>query len=289
MSEEQYSGPAVFGAVVLAAGSGSRMNGNIAKQYLPLEGRPLIYYALRAFEQSAVARIVLVVAEGHEAYCRKEIVERFGFTRVCAVVAGGRERYFSVQAGLRALCGVDYVLIHDGARPFVDQAMITRTMEAVQREQAVVVGMPVKDTIKVVDGHRRAVQTPDRRTLWQVQTPQAFSYQLIRDAYDAVLAGLAPESGVQAARGSMSERGAQAAHGSMSESDASGAHAACGSMSVDGSTACSLTDDAQVLELAYGKKCRLIEGSYRNIKVTTPEDLEIARVFCKYGSSGPDC
>ena len=283
MSEEQYSGPAVFGAVVLAAGSGSRMNGNIAKQYLPLEGRPLIYYALRAFEQSAVARIVLVVAEGHEAYCRKEIVERFGFTRVCAVVAGGRERYFSVQAGLRALCGVDYVLIHDGARPFVDQAMITRTMEAVQREQAVVVGMPV------VDGHRRAVQTPDRRTLWQMQTPQAFSYQLIRDAYDAVLAGLAPESGAQAACGSMSESGVQAAHGSMSESDASGAQAACGSMSVDGSNACSLTDDAQVLELAYGKKCRLIEGSYRNIKVTTPEDLEIARVFCKYGSSGPDC
>ena len=289
MSEEQYSGPAVFGAVVLAAGSGSRMNGNIAKQYLPLEGRPLIYYALRAFEQSAVARIVLVVAEGHEAYCRKEIVERFGFTRVCAVVAGGRERYFSVQAGLRALCGVDYVLIHDGARPFVDQAMITRTMEAVQREQAVVVGMPVKDTIKVVDGHRRAVQTPDRRTLWQMQTPQAFSYQLIRDAYDAVLAGLAPESGAQAACGSMSESGVQAAHGSMSESDASGAQAACGSMSVDGSNACSLTDDAQVLELAYGKKCRLIEGSYRNIKVTTPEDLEIARVFCKYGSSGPGC
>ncbi len=289
MSEEQYSGPAVFGAVVLAAGSGSRMNGNIAKQYLPLEGRPLIYYALRAFEQSAVARIVLVVAEGHEAYCRKEIVERFGFTRVCAVVAGGRERYFSVQAGLRALCGVDYVLIHDGARPFVDQAMITRTMEAVQREQAVVVGMPVKDTIKVVDGHRRAVQTPDRRTLWQMQTPQAFSYQLIRDAYDAVLAGLAPESGAQAACGSMSESGVQAAHGSMSESDASGAQAACGSMSVDGSNACPLTDDAQVLELAYGKKCRLIEGSYRNIKVTTPEDLEIARVFCKYGSSGPGC
>ena len=194
-----------------------------------------------------------------------------------------------MQAGLRALCGVDYVLIHDGARPFVDQAMITRTMEAVQREQAVVVGMPVKDTIKVVDGHRRAVQTPDRRTLWQMQTPQAFSYQLIRDAYDAVLAGLAPESGAQAACGSMSESGVQAAHGSMSESDASGAQAACGSMSVDGSNACSLTDDAQVLELAYGKKCRLIEGSYRNIKVTTPEDLEIARVFCKYGSSGPDC
>lgn len=229
-----------FGAVVLAAGSGSRMNGKIAKQYLPLKGKPLIYYALRAFEESAIGRIVLVVTKGHEDYCKKEIVERFGFSKVCAVVAGGSERCFSVHAGLQALCGVDYVLIHDGARPFVDQAMLERTMEAVQKEQAVVVGMPVKDTIKVIDAHQMAVKTPERSTLWQVQTPQAFSYPLIRGAYDTVLG-----AGTQ-----------------------------------------SLTDDAQVLELAYGKTCRLIEGSYRNIKVTTPEDLEIAEVFCKPERTG---
>lgn len=226
---------AAFGAVVLAAGSGSRMNEKIAKQYLPLNGRPLIYYALRRFQQSDVAQIVLVVTKGHEEYCKKEIVERFGFTKVRAVVAGGSERCFSVYEGLKALHGADYVLIHDGARPFADREMIARTMEAVEREQAVVVGMPVKDTIKVVDEHRTAVQTPDRRTLWQVQTPQAFAYPLILNAYETVLAqGMGP-----------------------------------------------LTDDAQVLELACGRKCRLIEGSYRNIKVTTPEDLEIAQVFSR--------
>lgn len=224
-----------YGAVVLAAGSGSRMNGKIAKQYLPLNGKPLIYYALRQFEQSDIDRIVLVVAAGQEAYCRREIVERFGFSKVCAIVAGGNERYLSVYAGLKALVGVDYVLIHDGARPFVDQEMLARTMKAVAEEQAVVVGMPVKDTIKIADEDQMAVETPDRRRLWQVQTPQAFYYPLIFSAYDNLLA-----------------KGTQ-----------------------------SLTDDAQVIELAYGKKCKLIMGSYRNIKITTPEDLEIAETFCK--------
>lgn len=226
---------AAYGAVVLAAGSGSRMNQKIAKQYLPLDGKPLIYYALRQFQDSTVEKIVLVVAPGQEDYCRKEIVERYGFSKVQALVAGGRERYLSVHEGLKALRDVDYVLIHDGARPLVDQAMLRRVMEAVVKEQACVVGMPVKDTIKIADGHQMAVQTPDRRSLWQVQTPQAFAYGLIRSAYDQVVS-----SGNQA-----------------------------------------VTDDAQVLELAFGKKCRLIEGSYQNIKVTTPEDLDIAEIFLK--------
>ena len=95
--------------------------------------------------------------------------------------------------------------------------------------------MPVKDTIKIVDEQQVAQKTPDRRRLWQVQTPQAFSYDLIRGAYDTVVAS--------------------------------------------GNAA--VTDDAQVLELAFGKTCRLIEGSYRNIKVTTPEDLDIAKIFLK--------
>ena len=226
---------AVYGAVVLAAGSGSRMNTKTAKQYLLLNGKPLIYYALRQFQDSGVEKIVLVVAEGQEDYCRTEIVERYGFTKVCAIVPGGTERYLSVHAGLKALTGVNYVLIHDGARPCVDQDILNRTMEAVAQCQACVVGMPVKDTIKIVDEQRMAKKTPDRRMLWQVQTPQAFSYVLIREACDAVVA-----SGEQA-----------------------------------------VTDDAQVLELACGRTCRLIEGSYRNIKVTTPEDLDIAEIFLK--------
>ena len=226
---------AVYGAVVLAGGSGSRMNTKTAKQYLPLNGKPLIYYALRQFQDSAVEKIALVVAKGQQDYCRKEIVERYGFTKVSAIVPGGSERYLSVHAGLKALDGVDYVLIHDGARPCVDQDILNRTMECVAKEGACVVGMPVKDTIKIVDERQLAQKTPDRRRLWQVQTPQAFSYDLICRAYDAVVA-----SGEQA-----------------------------------------VTDDAQVLELAFGKTCRLIEGSYRNIKVTTPEDLDIAKIFLK--------
>ena len=226
---------AVYGAVVLAAGSGSRMNTKTAKQYLLLNGKPLIYYALRQFQDSEVEKIVLVVAQGQEDYCRKEIVERYGFTKVCAVVPGGSERYLSVHAGLKALDGIDYVLIHDGARPCVDQDILKRTMEEVARWQACVVGMPVKDTIKIVDEQQMSQKTPDRRMLWQVQTPQAFSYDLIRGAYDKVVA-----SGEQ-----------------------------------------TVTDDAQVLELALGRTSRLIEGSYRNIKVTTPEDLDVAQIFLK--------
>lgn len=224
-----------YGAVVLAAGSGSRMNTKTAKQYLLLNRRPLIYYALRQLQDSGIEKVVLVVAPGQEDYCRSEIVEKYGFTKVSAVVAGGSERYLSVYEGLKALAGVDYVLIHDGARPCVGQDILRHTMEAVAEYQACVVGMPVKDTIKIVDEQQMARKTPDRRMLWQVQTPQAFSYDLIRRAYDAVIA-----SGEQ-----------------------------------------TVTDDAQVLELAFKKTCRLIEGSYRNIKVTTPEDLEIAQIFLK--------
>lgn len=225
----------VYGAIVLAAGSGSRMHTKTAKQYLLLNGKPLIYYALRQFQDSGVEKIVLVVAEGQENYCRTEIVEHYGFTKVCDIVSGGSERYLSVHAGLQALTGVDYVLIHDGARPCVDQDILKRTMESVAQWQACVVGMPVKDTIKIVDDQQMAQKTPDRRYLWQVQTPQAFSYDLIRRAYDTVVA-----SGEQ-----------------------------------------TVTDDAQVLELAFGKTCRLIEGSYCNLKVTTPEDLDIAKIFLK--------
>ncbi len=225
-----------YGAIVLAGGSGSRMKSTTPKQYLMLDGYPLIYYALRCFQESRVDRIVLVTAAGQEEYCKKEIVERYGFTKVDAVVAGGSERYLSVYAGLRAMGVADYVLIHDGARPCITQELLTRLMQSVVTDHACIAGMPVKDTIKVSDSNQYAVQTPDRSALWQVQTPQAFVYADILQAYEQVLSGDLTQN---------------------------------------------VTDDAQVLELACGKKSRLIEGSYRNIKVTTPEDLEIARLFLK--------
>ena len=138
-------------AVVLAAGSGRRMNSAVPKQYLLLDGRPVLYYTLRAFEESAVTDIVLVIGADEIEYCRQEFVEKYRLSKIVAVVAGGRERYHSVYEGLKAAAGSDYVLIHDGARPFVTADVIARSIEAVKVCGACVAGMPVKDTIKVAD------------------------------------------------------------------------------------------------------------------------------------------
>ncbi|MDO5407754.1 MAG: 2-C-methyl-D-erythritol 4-phosphate cytidylyltransferase [Eubacteriales bacterium] len=184
------------GAVVLAGGQGKRMQSSVQKQYMLLGGRPLITYALEAFEQSAVDEIVLVTGAGEEDYARQELVEAYGYTKVVSVVAGGRERYHSVYEGLKALKDCDYVLIHDGARPLVTGEIIARAMEGAAEYGACVVGMPVKDTIKVADAACYAKDTPDRTCLWQIQTPQAFSYELVRRCYDRIMAEEALQAGV---------------------------------------------------------------------------------------------
>ncbi|MCR4998871.1 MAG: 2-C-methyl-D-erythritol 4-phosphate cytidylyltransferase, partial [Lachnospiraceae bacterium] len=120
-----------YTAIVLAGGSGKRMGGDIPKQYLLLCGKPLLYYPLQTFQESDVDEIVLVVASGDEDYCREEIVERYHFTKVNKIVAGGKERYDSVYQGLLQATG-DYVLVHDGARAFVTTDIIRRTMDAVR-------------------------------------------------------------------------------------------------------------------------------------------------------------
>ena len=220
-------------AIVLAAGSGKRMNSKVHKQYLLIKDKPVLYYSLKAFEDSQVDEIVLVVGAGEVEYCKKDIVEQYGFQKVCAVVEGGKERYHSVFEGLKAAGKTDYVLIHDGARPFLTQAIIERTISAVCQYQACVVGMPVKDTIKIIDENNCAKETPNRSSVWMVQTPQAFSYELIYDAYERMLA----------------------------EEDSA------------------ITDDAMVVERMTDRKVKLIEGSYQNIKITTPEDLVIAEAY----------
>ena len=225
-----------YAAIVLAAGSGKRMNSKVHKQYLIIQDRPVLYYSLKAFEDSAVDEIVLVVGKGEEEFCRKEIVDKYGISKVKAIVEGGKERYHSVFEGLKQTSDADYVLIHDGARPFVNQDIIRRCMQEVQKYQACVVGMPVKDTIKIADEEGYAKQTPDRKNVWMIQTPQTFSYVLIYEAYEEML---------------------------KTEDTA-------------------ITDDAMVLERIKGKKSKLIEGSYRNIKITTPEDLLIANVYLQH-------
>ena len=230
MEKQKYT------AIVLAAGSGKRMNSKVHKQYLIIQDRPVLYYSLKAFEDSAVDEIVLVVGKGEEKFCRKEIVDNYGISKVKAIVEGGKERYHSVFEGLKQTSDADYVLIHDGARPFVNQDIIRRCMQEVQKYQACVVGMPVKDTIKIADEEGYAKQTPDRKNVWMIQTPQTFSYALIYEAYEEML---------------------------KTEDTA-------------------ITDDAMVLERIKGKKSKLIEGSYRNIKITTPEDLLIANVYLQH-------
>ncbi len=229
-----------FAAIVLSAGTGSRMKSDIPKQYMDLNGRPVIYYSLKAFEDSKVDSIVLVAGRDDIEYCRREIVEKYGFTKVKAIVAGGAERYDSVFEGLKVVNDCDYVMIHDGARPMLDSNIIERAWKGAVEYKACVVGMPVKDTIRIVADDAAAISTPDRKSLWQIQTPQAFDYRLIYEAYSKVLADV--KAGKQQAN---------------------------------------ITDDAMLVECASPVKVHMVEGDYRNIKITTPEDIQVAEIFLK--------
>lgn len=222
-----------YTAIVLAAGVGKRMNSKIQKQYMLLGGKPVLFYALDAFEKSRVDEIILVVGKGEIEYCRKEIVEKYKFHKVTKIVEGGKERYHSVYEGLKAIDTADYVLIHDGARPFLDQQTLVHAIEAVKQYQACVVGMPVKDTIKITTEDGFSKETPERKHVWMIQTPQCFSYSLIFEAYQKML----------------------------QNEDAT------------------ITDDAMVLEKVKGLPVKMVEGSYRNIKITTPEDLLVAEAY----------
>lgn len=243
-------------AIVLAAGRGSRMESDVAKQYMLLCGKPLIWYALHAVEESSVIDDCILVTGAEDiSYVEEEIVAKYVFSKVAAVVAGGKERYDSVYNGLQAaagsfgqggagLCAADrdgYIFIQDGARPFLTEKILERCYKAVQSDRACVAGMPVKDTIKLVDEDGFARQTPDRNFMWQVQTPQVFDASLIISAYEKL----------------MQEKERLLREG------------------------ISITDDAMVVETFTDCKVRLVEGSYGNIKVTTPEDMVVAEALLK--------
>ena len=174
-------------AILLAAGKGRRMESDVRKQYMLLDGKPLIWYALDAFEKSPVDEIILVVGKG-EIDPGKRIVADFGFKKVTQVIEGGAERYDSVYEGLKVLRDADYVLIHDGARPFVTEKIIKDNIETAERERACATAMPVKDTVKMVDVEGYAIYTPAREHVWLAQTPQTFEYSLIREAYEKLMA-----------------------------------------------------------------------------------------------------
>jgi 2-C-methyl-D-erythritol 4-phosphate cytidylyltransferase len=217
-------------AIIPAAGTGSRMQAGINKQYLLLAGQPLLAHTLALFHRHpAIDRICLVVPAAEIDYCRSEIVRAYSLAKVTAIIAGGATRQASVANGLQN-CGAekdDFILIHDGARPLLTPALLDDLLTAVATCGAATLGVPVKDTIKQV----RAgviIATPKRSELWQVQTPQAFSFELIAAAHE------------------------QARN--------------------DGFVG---SDDAMLVE-RLPHAVAMIMGSYRNIKITTPEDLAVA-------------
>jgi 2-C-methyl-D-erythritol 4-phosphate cytidylyltransferase len=171
-------------AIVLAAGQGKRMNSPVAKQFLILQEKPVLYYALRAFEESSVDEIILVTGKGQADYCRDYIVDFYHIKKVIHIVEGGIERYDSVYQALKVTNASNYVLIHDGARPFITADLIDHLIQQVMEYKACIIGTPVKETIKVVDTEGFITGTPNRNMLWTAQTPQAFECAEIRKAYD---------------------------------------------------------------------------------------------------------
>ena len=172
------------GVVIVAAGTGSRMNMGINKQFIKLEGKEIIAYTIEKFyNNSNIEDIVVVVKEDEFEFFKEEILDKYNFKNI-KIAYGGKERQDSVYNGLKLLdekC--DVVLIHDGARPFVSDKIIDKSIEEAKEHKAIVVGVPVKDTIKVIDNDKNIVDTPNRNVLWAVQTPQTFDYNILIDAY----------------------------------------------------------------------------------------------------------
>lgn len=177
-------------AIVLAAGQGKRMHSKVQKQYLDIQGFPVLYYSLKCFQGCPwIDDIVLVTGTSETEFCQKEIVEKYKFGKVSAITVGGKERYHSVWNGLKECVDTDYVFIHDGARPFITREILERALECVRKNKACAAGMPSKDTVKIVNENDVVESTPDRRYVWNVQTPQVFSYQLVKEAYEKALDG----------------------------------------------------------------------------------------------------
>lgn len=220
-------------AIVLAGGRGKRMGYIQSKQYIDLNGAPILYYTLKQFiENDLIDKIILVVPEDEKDYCKREVLNKYGL-KIDDLVSGGSERQESVYNALEKLEKSDIVLIHDGARPFVSQKIINDAVEYAKRYKAAAPGVMPKDTIKIKDSNNFSVDTLVRSELVAIQTPQAFDFKLIYECHKEIK-----------------------------------------------KRCISVTDDTSVVEL-LGHKVYIYEGDYKNIKITTPEDLILAEYFVK--------
>ena len=221
-------------AIIAAGGSGSRMKTDEGKLFIELCGTPIILLTLAVFDSCDIIDEIILPVPLDEIERTKQLVERAGLKKVRHIIQGGSTRQASVYNGLQVVSSdSDIVVIHDGARPFVSREIILDAVSETRAHKAVIVGMPVKDTIKTVTDDRLVSNTLDREILWQVQTPQVFEAPLIKEAYERAF-----------------------------------------------KLGFSATDDARLVE-RLGEKVKMIQGSYENIKITTPEDLKIGEAILK--------
>ena len=226
------------GVVVPASGKGRRMGGVRSKQFLELDGKPIIIRTLEHFQSSPLIDCIVVAVSSDVIEEAHSLIGGAGLTKVTGIVSGGDERQDSVWCGLEALDSRDlhFVLVHDGVRPFIDGDLIDRVLSAAVRYRAAVPAVRAKETVKLTGTDGFVQETLPREQLWIAQTPQAFEFKLLHRAYERARA--------------------------------------------DGFIG---TDDASLVE-RLEEKVSIVEGSYDNIKITTPEDLEFAQgIFHRRG------
>jgi 2-C-methyl-D-erythritol 4-phosphate cytidylyltransferase len=219
--------------LIPAAGKGSRMAHSLKKPYLKLAQKPILAHTIQRFEQnSAVDAIFVIVDQADFSECHATVLHPYAFTKVQKLVEGGETRQMSVYNGIRSLSAdVDFVIVHDGVRPFVTDEIIFACLAAADEYGAAVAAVPVKDTIKVANADSFIVETPAREQLWAVQTPQVFRKSLLEEAHQTAQAHQL-----------------------------------------------TATDDASLVE-QLGFPVKLVKGSYANLKITTPIDLQVAEVL----------
>jgi len=216
-----------YQVIIPAAGQGKRMGAGRNKLFLELDGTPIFIHTLKVFEEDENCSGVILVINEHEKNDFRLSLQKFGIKKVVGYAAGGKERQYSVYSGVKAIKEDGIVLVHDGARPFIDAKQINDLVTMADQHGASILAVPVKDTVKKVIGNK-VKETVERSSLWAIQTPQAFRMPLLRQAHELALK--------------------------------------------DGYLG---TDDASLVE-RMGHDVIIVEGSYDNIKLTTPEDLFFA-------------
>lgn len=220
----------VVSAVIVSAGNSTRMGG-INKQFLELDGAPVIVKTINMFQRCQMIDEIIVVTRESDIDEIAKLVKEYDFTKVFNIVPGGETRQLSVYEGVTATSNIaDLVVIHDGARPLVTIEVIEETIKTAAEYGAAATGVKVKDTVKVVDDNDNIIDTPDRAYMRFIQTPQVFDKKLYLDAVNTV------------------------------------------------ENSKDFTDDCMLIE-AFGKTVKYVGGDYENIKITTPEDIELAENY----------